>query len=41
MREACSFCYGPGTYRAGAIPAMLAAPKKLERIGEELLPIVK
>ncbi|MBA2777280.1 hypothetical protein [Billgrantia kenyensis] len=38
MREASSFCYGPGAYRAGAIPALPAAPKKRERIGEELLP---
>lgn len=30
--------YGPGAYRAGAIPAMPAPPKKRERIGEELLP---
>ncbi|MCE8001658.1 hypothetical protein [Billgrantia ethanolica] len=38
MREASSFCYGPGAYRASAIAAMPAAPKKRERIGEELLP---
>ncbi|MGR2740220.1 hypothetical protein ACUY1T_17385 [Billgrantia sp. Q4P2] len=38
MREASSFCYGPGAYRASGIAAMPAAPKKRERIGEELLP---
>ncbi|MCE8001653.1 hypothetical protein [Billgrantia ethanolica] len=38
MKEASSSHYGPGAYRAGAIPALPAAPKKRERIGEELLP---
>ncbi|NIC06539.1 hypothetical protein [Billgrantia bachuensis] len=38
MKEASSSHYGPGAYRASAIAAMPAAPKKRERIGEELLP---
>ncbi|QTP59392.1 hypothetical protein HNO53_12110 [Billgrantia antri] len=38
MKEASSSPYGPGAYRAGAIPSMPASPKKRERIGEELLP---
>ncbi|WP_234261854.1 hypothetical protein [Halomonas sp. MCCC 1A11062] len=38
MKEASSPHYGPGAYRARAIAAMPAAPKKRERIGEELLP---
>jgi hypothetical protein len=38
MKEAVSFHYGTGAYRADAIPAMPAPLKKRERIGEELLP---
>ncbi|MCE8001657.1 hypothetical protein [Billgrantia ethanolica] len=38
MKKASSSHYGPGAYRASAIAAMPAAPKKRERIGEELLP---
>jgi hypothetical protein len=37
MRGARSSHYGPGAYRAGAIPAMPAPRKKRKRIGEELL----
>ncbi|MCE9681500.1 hypothetical protein [Halomonas alkalisoli] len=38
MKEAGSSHYVLGAYRADAMPSMPAAPKKRERIGEELLP---
>ena len=38
MSEASSSYYGPGAYRAEAIPPLPAPPRKRKRLGEDLLP---